>query len=61
MNNDHVQCEINHMIRTLLIEHEGKLKPEEVTWLSVRLNKRIPQHERDTLIGMYDRMAEAGY
>lgn len=62
MKINYSQEEINNLIESLLSEHRGKLKPDEVKWLEfIKQRGKVNQVTRDILIGIYDRIGEPGY
>lgn len=58
---DYNQGEIDNMVHNLLNYWGSKLKDVEVKWLQERKFTKFTQQDRDTLIAMYDRMAESSY
>ena len=62
MENDYSQAEINNIIEELTTIHIGKLKPEEIEFLTgLVLQYEISQEQRDRLIRLYDAIGEVGY
>jgi len=57
---DYSHAEIDTICSELLSLHGDKLKCEEVVFINkmfhVNLHNQIAQEDRDTLIGMYDRL-----
>lgn len=60
MNRDYNADEINNVCETLINEHYNKLKTEEKIFVDTMRNinrfQHISQHDRDILIGMFDRL-----
>jgi len=62
MENDYSQAEINNIIEELTTIHIGKLKPEELKFLTeIAIQYEITQEQRDRLIKLYDAIGEPGY
>ena len=65
MEKDYSELEIKNIITILLNDHREKLKSEEILFLEsiwkIQQIKKLDSTQRDLLIGMYDRIGEAGY
>lgn len=59
MERDYNQAEVNNMITELTTEHIGKLKPDEIAWLtSAAICYELSQQDRNILAQLYDNVRD---